>query len=1218
MSLNRSPLAGRPTTRPALEKRPTQSQEASPDVQRSSTSPASPRASFASGRPNGGEGDGWEESAPEVSPRPQRPKNTLAGEDYTSYVMALRCFINPLSNLSDVTQEEQQRSHYLKKWVKSHITTYRHGHDDLSRKLSKEDVARLLAAIDHQVTESGRDVMGNGEEPKAEAQGLEDGVYVAALGMFAKVLRTDMAALEEKGRNTCGHAIDLFGQCVQLEMQRAYGRADMDSILVRKEKFGNEFLDMQHQAQSRNSPNPTDTVRSDSQRSTPAKKDPASVSLAEQHNILGRAYGLPANEHLVHFRREERINSSTVVAEELKMRLAQVDSHPYYNKETFLSKTAAFLKWRAAEEQTVKDLLKVLEQPISDDSNRLSSTSLIADRSPSMLRAGSIGSIASSISDRLHRSNSQMPEYDSELIVGVLRARNLAAKDKDTGKSDPYCIVECNGEARQTRVIECELNPVWQEACNFVIKAKDEGKPLGFKLAVWDKDEVQDDFLGQLEIEKLNIEELQYPQERWYKLQKRSARSHVSGDIQLRLEYVSGRKKAEQARQQAEAQGKAREEKEREEQEKKRKEDAQRATNRPDYHKIYEQLAKKVIEGETERYRQGHGEGEVLTVPLWFRALSEEYGLRHGVGRLYRTMVDTAIMAKLFDAGSIDVVAMRIAMEDMHSQIRVEDVKWTKLEQQMCIQVMASLEALCTMHVGAYKDFFPLGGHDGHLTAYIESLALVLDAPMYKPAQEQTIEKALTKCVEMCSRTVFNRHAAMATPLSINPTPQEITIMLSTLVDSLVQEVEADALYFEKEFRVGDKPAIDLLQTVAATYSALMADTVQDIMERNFKRAFSPALMPIYFKLKKYNQSVAGLDSSNTAFKGFELASTFKDYIVQWLQISRQNAITWASTSMARDTLEPVSPTTPHSASAVDIFCCLSEVLEFLQRLDWDDKDQYAQFIYMYSEIMSTVLQLYLEEVSRSTRNTLLQTVRPETSSKKDTKRFLNIAQVCVLFNNVEAAGRQTSAMCHSLGFGTLTLWKGTEGQRRSSMVLSHPEGNQWEGETRQQFKKMAECLHTTWDTMTSYITARTKPVVAGALRIVAGNRGYFEAFSSLFSQPSKGGGNMEVQLQPVTSMMDEIMSATYAHMYMSAAQRLGQGVWGGVVVEVQVVVTSGDYSETTGLASLKDALEYMYGYFYAGGDGVPETMLQTTNYKCLGCKPCWKTRRTIQGQKNF
>ena len=88
------------------------------------------------------------------------------------------------------------------------------------------------------------------------------------------------------------------------------------------------------------------------------------------------------------------------------------------------------------------------------------------------------------------------------LKVDVIRAENLASKDSDE-LSDPFCVVSVlptsqfvdlnNGKynTKKTKIIDDNLNPVWNEHKEFVLN-RDEISKSYFQLQVWDYDGAND------------------------------------------------------------------------------------------------------------------------------------------------------------------------------------------------------------------------------------------------------------------------------------------------------------------------------------------------------------------------------------------------------------------------------------------------------------------------------------------------------------------------------------------------------------------------------------------------------------------------------------------------------------------------------------------------------------------------------------------------------
>lgn len=72
---------------------------------------------------------------------------------------------------------------------------------------------------------------------------------------------------------------------------------------------------------------------------------------------------------------------------------------------------------------------------------------------------------------------------DSILIVKLIEALDLKAMDYQ-GSSDPYCILEVEGQSEKSKVCTNTLNPTYNENFEFRIERGNEV----LKISVWDLD----------------------------------------------------------------------------------------------------------------------------------------------------------------------------------------------------------------------------------------------------------------------------------------------------------------------------------------------------------------------------------------------------------------------------------------------------------------------------------------------------------------------------------------------------------------------------------------------------------------------------------------------------------------------------------------------------------------------------------------------------------
>jgi hypothetical protein len=111
--------------------------------------------------------------------------------------------------------------------------------------------------------------------------------------------------------------------------------------------------------------------------------------------------------------------------------------------------------------------------------------------------------------------------------IHLLEARDLAAK----GSTDTYAKLIVDSQIVQTKISKKDLNPVWNEIFHFAWSSS-----LRFvRIEVWDNDPMisaRDNFLGVIHLPILSLPQNQVLP-KWYKLGKRTSKSHVTGEIRI-------------------------------------------------------------------------------------------------------------------------------------------------------------------------------------------------------------------------------------------------------------------------------------------------------------------------------------------------------------------------------------------------------------------------------------------------------------------------------------------------------------------------------------------------------------------------------------------------------------------------------------------------------------------------------------------------------------
>eukprot|EP00029_Vermamoeba_vermiformis_P011272 TRINITY_DN6154_c0_g1_i1.p1 TRINITY_DN6154_c0_g1~~TRINITY_DN6154_c0_g1_i1.p1 ORF type:complete len:212 (+),score=8.44 TRINITY_DN6154_c0_g1_i1:112-747(+) len=122
----------------------------------------------------------------------------------------------------------------------------------------------------------------------------------------------------------------------------------------------------------------------------------------------------------------------------------------------------------------------------------------------------------------------------ADVQLTVVKGRNLAPKDR-TGLSDPYLKITAGNKKKKTKKILQNLNPEWNET--FIFNDLSLEAPIECVCMDWDHH--GRDFMGQFFISKEDLHKVfEGPQEKWFPLQKRSAKDEISGEILIRTQLV--------------------------------------------------------------------------------------------------------------------------------------------------------------------------------------------------------------------------------------------------------------------------------------------------------------------------------------------------------------------------------------------------------------------------------------------------------------------------------------------------------------------------------------------------------------------------------------------------------------------------------------------------------------------------------------------------------
>ena len=138
------------------------------------------------------------------------------------------------------------------------------------------------------------------------------------------------------------------------------------------------------------------------------------------------------------------------------------------------------------------------------------------------------------------------------VTVTLVSGRGLMGKNSDRF-SDPFCIIEIDSQVHFSKIKKATCDPAWNETYVFNTPIP-LPSPFHLCVSVWNQPkfssgrDTKGAFLGQLRIDLGQVGR-QESNGRFFELEKRSARSHVSGSLEMKI-VMTSEKDAVQMKQQ--------------------------------------------------------------------------------------------------------------------------------------------------------------------------------------------------------------------------------------------------------------------------------------------------------------------------------------------------------------------------------------------------------------------------------------------------------------------------------------------------------------------------------------------------------------------------------------------------------------------------------------------------------------------------------------------
>eukprot|EP01086_Lenisia_limosa_P015674 TRINITY_DN5178_c0_g1_i1.p1 TRINITY_DN5178_c0_g1~~TRINITY_DN5178_c0_g1_i1.p1 ORF type:complete len:1271 (-),score=310.77 TRINITY_DN5178_c0_g1_i1:14-3298(-) len=544
---------------------------------------------------------------------------------------------------------------------------------------------------------------------------------------------------------------------------------------------------------------------------------------------------------------DKRILNKSVMERELEMRKLTIDKHPLYNIESFrhhddiddAAARTAFNLWRTKEENEITKLMA-----------------------------------------KFSVKEKETP-YNAILILRLLRARDLTGKDK-SGLSDPYAIVDLNNQSFMTQIVDQDLNPIWDEEMSFEVTSPNDV----LKINLWDKDpessrlgkmfkgKGRDDFLGRKEFRcgdiPTNVES-----ERWYDLEKRSERSHISGQIRLGFHYIF---------------------------------DDPTDVALPAYHKDYRRLAFGLA-----ARKNLSAKGDGISPEYWW--MLEEFADRFGVDHDWQKAVQLEVCAITLARRAMDI---SLILEAVLSAKKLHQIKrFCKAAEDKYIASGKALLSLCADRLMAYRILYPDGenAHEGKLQDLVS---------LYIELQDFTCESHdLPQLIKAGLESRYMMIRAEAEPMI----PESLSVTLAVVCASLKKEAEE----LISNFAIGFNDHVDFVDLTIRTFHFHLIEEIMEHMN-GVKDTDLPGALKLFSEFRSLLDRWYCLvpDLPRT-----DLGNIFNPCVLFWVESLARQSEDWVQQAYKADRFRPISDDKPHSTSVIDIFCGLAQNVQFLKSLDY-------------------------------------------------------------------------------------------------------------------------------------------------------------------------------------------------------------------------------------------------------------------------------------------
>ncbi|KAF2071496.1 hypothetical protein CYY_007191 [Polysphondylium violaceum] len=884
-----------------------------------------------------------------------------------------------------------------------------------------------------------------------------------------------------------------------------------------------------------------------------------SVEAYQKSQIIKNALKLDTYLEKTLYLKSKALSSKEFYLCQLKCRKINIDSHPYYSRDTFV-KEDGFKSWRKAEEST---LARLSQQTLPREEYLKSIWGIkTKDKEP-------IGVIA----------------------IKVCRGRDLI--QKEDGKPEAFIEIAFGHEKKRTKKVT-GVNPVWKEHFNFQITKANLNETL--ELSIWDSRNTKSNekihFLGKFELSTKELLNYTKREVNWFPLQKRTSRSRISGDIRLQFHYLQYPEPNQfpnpivyyrvlldkLIESEMKTSGSPNENKDINSSNSSNNSNNNSNNNNLQPPTITSPiLTKKKFTNNTDNTNSFLSQASTSLL----KEFCERFGIMEHTSKLFLMIKLINITIKYL---SLEFIPEIRSILKLILEIKFGDIGLTVEEDTMLRESVNMLAMACKIWISYFHSIFPQNSPPG-------SLRMLID--IYYLLRSSELSPSLIPLPELMKETYVNRYQQalmMATDLSkkSNP-PLGRAAILVRICDILLFNIDIDQRLFSRDFPSDSNILIISLQV----YTDSITQEIDELTELGANNPTELSeFLELYFKLK---ETMSKFKDINPKLVLVPIPVLFKQCVLQWTLHSADQLKNLIDKLCANETWTPISQDTLHSASIGEVILGCYHALDVIKSLRWEDLQKDHQngehslfeIFSNFTMVVSESIIYYTNVIRDISLNALDQAADDifQLSESYSNSLIQTIQKVSLRFNNIQACLGHTEDLIS-------VLLRIMASYRLSSSIVN------------QMATHTYAAINNNVRTLIDRIYNRLAPVIIGEIYGLVGIDldksknivvDFFKNIEKNFDQLTIGNNNIPIQelLEPLLSYIASKLQIFSQYLYYPLTKQLLKRLWAGIINIIDEMIFPQSGKKLHLSANQIDMIEGMiktFGeFFYVDGEGLTQ-----------------------------